>query len=98
MAATTRASSSRLVAAQVAEVFTGRRVVFEHPCGRSPMSRSGTANRINQAGGVVRLVPTTEILRPDTAQPGLALLNHQSSRPRAGRGTIQRRSGHGEQR
>jgi hypothetical protein len=38
------------------------------------------------------------ILRPDTAQPGLALLNHQSSRPRAGRGTIQRRSGHGEQR
>ena len=38
------------------------------------------------------------ILRPDTAQPGLALLNHQSGRPGAGRGTLQRRSGHGEQR
>ena len=39
------------------------------------------------------------ILRPDTAQPGLALLNHQSGRVAgAGRGTLQRRSGHGEQR
>ena len=38
------------------------------------------------------------ILRHDTAQPGLALLNHQSGRPGAGRGTLQRRSGRGEQR
>jgi hypothetical protein len=35
------------------------RVVFEHPGDRSPISHSSTANRAGQAGGIVRIMPTT---------------------------------------
>jgi len=40
----------------IAELLTGQRVVIEHPCFRSPIRGSSTANLSSQAGGVVRIV------------------------------------------
>jgi hypothetical protein len=37
------------VAAQIAEVLTGQRVVLKHPSGSAPIIRRSTANRISQA-------------------------------------------------
>jgi hypothetical protein len=70
------------VAAQVAEVLTAQRVVFEHPCGRSPIRRSSTANRISQAGGVVGVVPTTENAGSHAGEEGITA----GFRSRRGRG------------
>jgi hypothetical protein len=35
------------IAANIAELLTGQRVVFEHPCSRSPISRRSTANSVS---------------------------------------------------
>jgi hypothetical protein len=52
-------TTNPFIAANIAELLTGQRVVFKHPCGCSPIIRDGTSNRVSQAGGVVGIVPTS---------------------------------------